>query len=135
MTSISHHLTSTMGLCTNMKWFKRKPEAKQGDNKPKEAELSPFEKYEQHYLDTYKNCSDNMKFHVTITLDSGHQIKITRNKTTVVWILACFADKNVCGLTYDELSHEHDVAIDFSKVTDIFIEKIEDEELETDGGL
>lgn len=84
-----------MGLCTNMKWFKRKPEAKQGDNKTKEAELSPFEKYEQHYLDTYKNCSDNMKFHVTITLDSGHQIKITRNKTTVVWILACFADKTV----------------------------------------
>lgn len=61
-------------------------------------------------------------------MDSGHQIKITRNKTTVVWILACFADKIVCGLTYDELSHEHDVAIDFSKVTDIFIDQIEDEE-------
>lgn len=111
-----------------MKWLKRKPEAKQEDNRPAEAELSPFEKYEQHYLDTYQDCSDNTRFHVTITLDSGHQIKITRNKPAVVWILACFADKTVCGLNYDGLSHKHDVAIDFSKVTDISIDKIEDEE-------
>lgn len=111
-----------------MKWFKRKPEPKQEDNKPEEAELSPFEKYEQHYLDTYQDCSDNTRFQVTITLDSGHPIQITSNKTTVVWILACFADKTVCGLNYDGLSHKHDVAIDFSKVTDISIDKIEDEE-------
>lgn len=112
-----------------MKWFKSKSEeTKQEDNKPEEAELSPFEKYEQHYLDTYKTCSDNTKFHVTITLDNGYQIKIIRNKTTVAWILACFADKTVCGLTYDELSHRHDAAIDFSKVADIIIDKIEDEE-------
>lgn len=85
-------------------------------------ELSPFEKSKQDYLDSYKDYSDETPFKVTITFDNKRQLTGENDKNHVAWLLACFANKVKAGFSYHE-GQGTDAIIDFSKVTDILVEK------------
>lgn len=91
------------------------------------GKLSPFEKVKQDYLDDYRDCSDDSRFKIQITFDNKRQLSYQNNKQHVAWLLACFSQKIRAGFSYHE-EHCSDVIIDFSKVTDILVEKIDEED-------
>lgn len=105
-----------------MKWFKSKPE---------ETKPSSFEVLKQGYLVHYDNCTDEARFKIMITFSNKRQLSYINDKYHVAWLLACFSNKTQTGFSYSD-DHDSDVVIDFSKVTDIIIKKVENKEEEID---